>query len=74
MTEDMNLTTHVDQTNEIEIAAEKKKRGNFGNFRIKPDATLSIVFGTSEPIKPSEAMKLYWNYIKTHKLTCLLEK
>ena len=49
----------------------KKRKANknaFGGYRIKPDATLGAVLGTTKPVKPSEMTKLIWKYIKKKNL------
>lgn len=46
----------------------KRKAGNFGGYRIVPDAALAAVLGTKKPVAPSEMTKLLWKYIKKKKL------
>ena len=43
------------------------KRAPFGGMKIKPDANLSKVIGSSA-VAPSEMTKKLWAYIKRNKL------
>lgn len=45
----------------------KRKGGNFGGLKIKPDAVLAKVIGTGA-VSPAEMTKKIWVYIKAKKL------
>jgi len=47
--------------------AKKKKGGAFGGMKIKPDAALAKIIG-STPVAPSAMTKKLWQYIKKKKL------
>ena len=46
-------------------------RGDFGNFRIKVDVTLSTLFNVpvGTELKPTVFNKAMWTYVKEHGLT-----
>ncbi|MBU3905217.1 MAG: hypothetical protein KJ906_03650 [Nanoarchaeota archaeon] len=50
------------------VVKRKGSKNAFGTYRIRPDATLGAVLGTTKPVKPSEMTKLIWKYIKKKNL------